>query len=333
MLDAVRRIGSRALTNNVLVSIAAAAFVAIFFLGVPFPVIVLAAALIGYVGGRAGQAAFAGAGGHGPAGGAALADADSALGEAIPGHVRPDGRRSRRLGWLLLLAWLAPVGLLLLWLGPGHVFSQIATFFSTMAVVSFGGAYAVLAYVAQQAVETYGWLQPGEMLDGLGLAETTPGPLIMVTQFVGFLGAARLTPGMDPLLAGTLGGLLTTWVTFTPSFLWIFVGAPFSERLRGNRALTAALTAITAAVVGVVLNLALWFALHTLFAELRPFRLGPVAFDMPLVGSLDAPSLVLTTAALIAIFRFRLGPMPVLAACAAAGIIYYLLGGALPGRV
>jgi chromate transporter len=332
VLDAVRRIGSRALTNRSLVALAGAAFVGIFFFAVPFPVIVLAAALIGFAGGRAGLIAFAGGGGHGPAGGAALDDAETALGEEVPDHVQPGWRRSGRIGGLLLLLWLAPVGLLLAWLGPDHVFTQIGTFFSAMAVVTFGGAYAVLAYVAQQAVETYGWLRPGEMLDGLGMAETTPGPLIMVTQFVGFLGAARLAPGMDPLLAGTLGGLLTTWVTFIPSFLWIFVGAPFSERLRGNRALSAALTAITAAVVGVVLNLALWFALHTLFAELRPARAGPVALDLPVLISLNLPALALTAAAMVAIFRFRLGPIPVLAGCAAAGILYFALLGAIPGR-
>jgi chromate transporter len=330
VLDAVRRIGSRALTNRLQIGLAATAFVAIFFLGVPFPVIVLAAALIGFAGGKSRHPAFAGGGGHGPTGGATVDDVETVLGEEVPDHVRPSWRRSASMGALLLGLWLGPVALLLLLLGPDHVFAQIGTFFSTMAVVTFGGAYAVLAYVAQQAVETYGWLQPGEMLDGLGMAETTPGPLIMVTQFVGFLGAARLAPGMNPLLAGTLGGLLATWVTFTPSFLWIFVGAPFSERLRGNRALSAALTAITAAVVGVILNLALWFALHTLFGELRPFRLGPIAFDLPQVASLNLAPLALTAAAMIAIFRFRLGPLPVLAGCALAGILLYLLGGAAP---
>ena len=324
VLEAVRRIGSRALTNRSLVGLAAAAFVAIFFLGVPFPVIVLAAALTGYFGGRAGLAAFAGGGGHGPAG-ALVAEADTALGEAVPDHVRPDWRRSLRIGGLLLLLWLGPVAALALALGSGSVFTQIAGFFSAMAVVTFGGAYAVLAYVAQQAVETYGWLQPGEMLDGLGLAETTPGPLIMVTQFVAFLGAARQAGGLDPLLAGTLGGLLATWVIFVPSFLWIFVGAPFSERLRGSRALSAALTAITAAVVGVILNLAIWFALHTLFGELRPVAAGPVAFEAPVLGSLSWPFLLLTAAALVAIFRFRVGTLWVLAGCGIAGALLWLV--------
>ncbi|HEX8639758.1 MAG TPA: chromate efflux transporter [Allosphingosinicella sp.] len=324
VLDAVRRIGSRALKNAPLVALAGAAFVAIFFLGVPFPLIVLAAALIGYFGGRAGAAAFSG-GGHGPAGGKALDDADTLLGEEVPDHARPGWRRTGRIGALLLALWLAPVALLVLALGPDHVFSEIAAFFSAMAVVTFGGAYAVLAYVAQQAVETYGWLQPGEMLDGLGLAETTPGPLIMVTQFVGFLGAARSAGGMDPLVAGTLGGLLTTWVTFTPSFMWIFVGAPFSERLRHNRALSAALTAITAAVVGVILNLAIWFALHALFRELDAVSVGPIGFDAPVLASVNLPALALTLAALVAIFRFKAGPLPVLAGCGLAGALFWLI--------
>ena len=166
-------------------------------------------------------------------------------------------------------------------LGTQNVFSQIALFFSKMAMVTFGGAYAVLAYVAQQAVEHYGWLKPGEMLDGLGMAETTPGPLIMVLQFVGFMAAFRHPGPLSPLLAGTLGGLLATWVTFTPCFLWIFLGAPFAEKLRGVKALNAALSAITAAVVGVVLNLAVWFAVHTLFHETVPVRTALFAFDPP----------------------------------------------------
>src|SRR6185437_15328524 len=170
--------------------------------------------------------------------------------------------------WLSL--WLVPVTALLILLGPHDVFSQIAVFFSKMAMVTFGGAYAVLAYVAQQAVETYGWLKPSEMLDGLGMAETTPGPLIMVLQFVGFMAAYRDPGSLSPMLAGTLGGLLATWVTFTPCFLWIFLGAPFIEVLRGNRALNGALSTITAAVVGVILNLAIWFGVHALFRQVRP---------------------------------------------------------------
>jgi chromate transporter len=193
-----------------------------------------------------------------------------------------------------------------------------------MAVVTFGGAYAVLAYVAQQAVETYHWLRPGEMLDGLGMAETTPGPLIMVTQFVGFMGAFRAPGNLDPLFAGVLGGLLTTWVTFVPCFLWIFLGAPFIEALRGNKALSAALATITAAVVGVVLNLAIWFALHVLFAEVHEIPVAGIPLDVPVLGSINAPSLLLTIAAMLAVFRFKLGMIPVLAACSAVGVTLHL---------
>ena len=326
VLEAVRRIGSRALKNGTMRAIAAAAFVAIFFLAVPFPLIVLAAGLIGWIGGRAGSPAFAAGGGHGSGGGAAVPDSETALGDHIPDHARPNLAWSLKISGIFLILWLAPVALLIALLGPDHVFSQIAIFFSKMAVVTFGGAYAVLAYVAQQAVEHYGWLTPGEMLDGLGMAETTPGPLIMVTQFVGFMGAFRQATGMDPMLAGTLGGILTTWVTFTPCFLWIFLGAPFIEKMRGNRALAGALSAITAAVVGVILNLAIWFALHTLFGEVREQRLGPLRLDIPVPATVDPAAILLTLAALVAMFRFKFGPLPVLAACAAAGVVYRTLG-------
>ena len=192
-------------------------------------------------------------------------------------------------------------------LGPANVFSQIAVFFSKMAVVTFGGAYAVLAYVAQAAVGDYGWLKPGEMLDGLGMAETTPGPLIMVLQFVGFMGGFRHPGTLPPLAAGALAGLLTTWVTFVPCFLWIFLGAPFIEVLRANRALQGALAAITASVVGVILNLAAWFALHTLFGEVRDLRWGVLHLQLPTLASLHPVSLALMLAAILAIFRFKLG--------------------------
>ena len=195
-----------------------------------------------------------------------------------------------------------------------------------MAMVTFGGAYAVLAYVAQQAVENYGWLSAGEMLDGLGMAETTPGPLIMVLQFVGFMGAFRDPGGLSPLVAGTLGGLLATWVTFTPCFLWIFLGAPFIETLRGNKPLAGALSAITAAVVGVILNLAIWFAVHTIFAEVRQLAWGPLAFDARVLTSVNVWALSLSLAAVVAMFRFKAGMIPTLAACSAAGIVLYLLG-------
>jgi chromate transporter len=195
-----------------------------------------------------------------------------------------------------------------------------------MAMVTFGGAYAVLAYVAQQAVEHYGWLAPGEMHDGLGMAETTPGPLIMVQQFVGFMAAYRDPGALSPVLAGTLGGLLATWVTFTPCFLWIFLGAPFVEALRDNKVIDGALSAITAAVVGVILNLAIWFALHTIFHDVTPIRAYGLSFDMPVASSVDAWALALSLAAILAIFRFKAGMIPTLAGCCGVGMLLYGLG-------
>ena len=327
VLEAVVRIGRRSLKNNTMIGIAAFAFIAIFFYSVPFPVIVLGAGLIGYLGGRAGHPAFQTGGGHGKVGDTQVADADSALGESMPAHARPTVGWSLKIAAVFLVLWLGPVLALVLSLGPGNVFSHIAVFFSKMAVVTFGGAYAVLAYVAQEAVETYGWLKAGEMLDGLGMAETTPGPLIMVLQFVGFMGAFRDPGTLHPMVAGTLGGILATWVTFTPCFLWIFLGAPYIETIRGNKALSAALATITAAVVGVVLNLAVWFALHVLFAEVNEVRWLGMKIEVPVPGSANIPSLILTLGAILAVFRFKIGMIPVLLACSALGILYYLVTG------
>src|SRR5204863_4907031 len=220
----------------------------------------------------------------------------------MPDHARPTTAWALKIAAVFLTLWIVPVLLLVLGLGPSHVFSQIAVFFSKMAVVTFGGAYALLAYIAQQAVETFGWVQPGEMLDGLGMAETTPGPLIIVLQFVGFMGAFRDPGALHPMVAGTLGGILATWVTFTPCFLWIFLGAPYIEVLRGNKALSAALATITAAVVGVVLNLAVWVALHVLFAQLTEMRWFGMRLDVPALASVNVPSLILTLGALLAVF-------------------------------
>jgi chromate transporter len=317
VLQAVIRIGSRALGNPARLAVAAGAFAGIFLFDLPFPLIVGTAALIGLAASRFGSNAFAAGGGHGRFANP-LPDEESALGTAMPPHARKSGRSLALVAAFLLLLWLAPV-LLLAEAGAG-TFTQIAFFFSKMAVVTFGGAYAVLAYVAQAAVETYGWLKPGEMLDGLGLAETTPGPLIMVTQFVGFMGAYRNPEGLPPLLAATLGGLLTTWVTFLPCFLWIFVGAPFVERLRQNRALAAALSAVTAAVVGVILNLSLWFGLHYLFGTVRDVQVGPIGLDLPLWSSADPLAMLLSAAALIALLKFKLSVPLVIAACAVAGL-------------
>jgi len=289
--------------------------------------VIVTAGAIGFVGGRLGWPAFMAAGGHGVQSATEVADADTVLGEETPDHARPNLRWAVSTSSVLLVLWLAPVvgcGLLLGW---DNVFSQIGLFFSKMAVVTFGGAYAVLAYVAQEAVQTYGWLKPGEMLDGLGLAETTPGPLIIVTQFVGFMGAFRNATGLSPLLAGVLGGLLTTWVTFMPCYIWIFLGAPFVEGLRQARALNAALAAIGAAVVGVILNLALWFSLQVLFRQMAPVGGFGLSLELPVLSSINPASAGLTLAAGIAAFRFRLGVIPLLLACSAAGVVFYLATG------
>ena len=324
VVEAVVRVGKRALKNNIMVALAGAAFFGIFFLGVPFPIIVFGAVLIGFIGGWLGWPAFQVGNGHGAVKETALVD--SLLGDEVPEHTRPSVGRALRVALIWLTLWLAPVIALLLTLGSENVFSQVAVFFSKMAMDTFGGAYAVLAYVAQQAVESYHWLKPGEMLDGLGMAETTPGPLIMVLQFVGFMAAFREAGALHPMLAGTLGGLLATWVTFTPCFLWIFLGAPFIEKLRGNRALSAALSAITAAVVGVILNLAVWFAIHAVFREVTHVSGYGFSFDAPVPASVDAWALALAIAAAIAIFRFKVGMIPVLAGCSLAGVALYLAG-------
>jgi chromate transporter len=326
VLQAVVRIGARALKNNVMRAMAVIAFVLIFFFAVPFPLIVLGAGLIGFVGGRAGVRAFQLGGGHAAAKDVIVEDADTLLGEELPSHANPTLAAMLGQTALLLVLWLAPVLAPVAIAGDGSVFTDIATFFSKMAVVTFGGAYAVLAYVAQQAVEHYHWLAPKEMLDGLGMAETTPGPLIMVLQFVGFMGAYRHPGLLPPLLAATLGGLLATWVTFIPCFLWIFLGAPFIERMRGNMALSGALSAITAAVVGVLLNLTVWFAVHTIFRDVRPFVTGPLSFDMSVLASVDLWALVISAAAIVAMFRLEIGIFATLGSASAAGIAFYAAG-------
>ena len=326
--QAVLRVGRKALRNRVMVAFAALAFVSLFLFSVPFPAVVAAAGLAGFVGARMGWPAFTSAGsGHGSPGATARpALLDAAYGDALPDYARPTVGGALRAGAVWLTLWLVPVACVLLALGTESTFGRIAVFFSQMAVVTFGGAYAVLAYVAQQAVEGYGWLRPGEMLDGLGMAETTPGPLIMVLEFVGFMAAYRDPGLLPPWVAGTLGAALATWVTFVPCFLWIFLGAPFIEALRGNRALNAALAAVTAAVVGVILNLAVWFALHSLFRAQAPVRGFGLPFDWPVLGSLDPWAAALSLAAAAALLRWRAGVIPTLVGCALAGIALYLAG-------
>ena len=318
VIEAVLRIGRRALKRRELMAIAALAFIGIFAFSVPFPMIVLGAGAVGFVAAKAGHLAFlpkpepAGAGGA----------ADRVL-EHNAEHTRPNLWRSLRIGLICTVLWWAPVAAALVW-GQG-AFGDIGLFFSKMAVVTFGGAYAVLAYVAQQAVEVHGWLAPAEMVDGLGLAETTPGPLILVNQFVGFLAGFRHHGGLGPWLGGLVGAALTVWVTFAPCFLWVLAGGPYVEALRGNTALSGALAAITAAVVGVICNLVLWFALHVVFARVDDVRLGPLSLSVPHWDSLDPLALLLAGMAAFAMLRLRLGMAATLLASASVGMAWRLL--------
>lgn len=320
IVHAVLRIGSRALYNGAMASVALAAFLALALFNIPFPLVILGAGVIGFCAAWAGRPGFQPHDGKSKNGKPVLEDADSALGVELPAHARPNPGWALRIALIFAALWLIPVAALIIALGWDNTFTQIGVFFSQMAVVTFGGAYAVLAYVAQEAVQNYGWLQPGEMLDGLGMAETTPGPLIQVLQFVAFMGAFRAPGGLDPYLAATLAALLATWVTFVPCYLWIFLGAPFIERLRGNRALSGALSAITAAVVGVILNLALWFATHTLFAGHTRLEGFGISLELPLPTTLDPAALALTVLAALCLFAFRLGVVPVILISSAAGI-------------
>lgn len=325
VIEAVLRIGKRALKNGYMYLIAATAFVVIFFLDVSFPLIIIAAALIGLVGSRLNPDKFVVIKGHQPQAGVATPAVDAMLHDQQQGHVRPTLGRTLRVAIFWLALWLVPLMALALALGEDHVFTQIGLFFSKLAVVTFGGAYSVLAYMAQEAVQNYGWLSAGEMLDGLGMAETTPGPLIQVVQFVAFMGAFRDAGELDPFTAGLLASVVATWVTFVPCFLWIFAGAPYIESLRDNRALSAALSAITAAVVGVMLNLAVWFALHVVFAEVNVLHGYGVKLQVPVLASLDPGSFVLAIGALVAMLRYRIGMIPVIVASAALGAIWFMV--------
>lgn len=329
VLEAVLRVGRRALKSRTLVMVAVLSFIAIFFFNVPFPILILAAGVIGGLGNMLGVPGLQGGGSHGSEGtaeGGPLPAIDAAFAQEIPPHVRADHRRILKVLAVCLVVWLTPLVVLALTAGPDNAFTKIAFFFTKMSTVTFGGAYAILAYMAQQAVEHYHWLAPGEMLAGLGMAETTPGPLISVVQFVGFMAAYRHPGMLSPVVAGTLGGLLAKWVTFAPSFLIIFVGAPYMEALRSNKALGAVLTTITAAVVGVILNLAVWFGLHTLFARVVARHIYALTLQIPDWSSLDRWSLLLSAVAAILLFRLKAGMMTTLGVCCAAGIAIYLLG-------
>jgi len=303
VLVAVIRIGRKALKNEVMWVLAVLAFVAIYFFKVPFPAIVLGAGVIGFVGGLFWKSKFETS---------SKQNAETTLSvisdeQESPPHTRPNLQRAVLISFVCLILWLAPTILTGILRGWDSTLFKEGLFFSKAAVVTFGGAYAVLPYVAQQALFHYGWLKAGQMMDGLGLAETTPGPLIMVLQFVGFMGAWQHPEGLSPLLAATLGALLTTWATFTPCFLWIFVGGPHIEQLRGNEKLTSALSAVTAAIVGVILNLAVWFALHVFF---------------PSAGVIDWFAIALCAAAFVAMLRYKIDIIPVVLASAMLGVIY-----------
>jgi chromate transporter len=300
VVEALIRIGRRALKTRMLVCVAGAAFVGIFFLAIPFPLIVVAAALLGFFATRA----------------------------TVGGDAAPAPGRWRHAAISLgigAVLWWMPVALAAAFLGSGHVLVDVGLFFSKLAVVSFGGAYALLAYMAQQAVENYRWMSAPEMVDGLGLAETTPGPLILVTQFVGFLAGYRDAAPFSPVAAGTLASAMATWVTFVPPILFIFAGAPFIEQLRTNQRLSGALAAITAAVVGVILNLTVWFALHVLFGHVQEMRAGPVrwyAFDP---FALDLTVAGLACLAGVLAFVLHRGLVELVVVMAALGVALRLL--------
>lgn len=320
VVEAVFRIGKKALKNRTMVLLAALAFIGIFFFKVPFPLIILGAGIIGVVGGRVRPDRFCVIPGHDTG----EDEQGVAINDRQASHTKPSWGRAARVTALWVALWFGPVALLFAWLGPRHVLATESLFFSKAAMVTFGGAYAVLAYMAQQAVEVYAWLQPGEMLEGLGMAETTPGPLIQVVQFVGFMGAYRNAEPLDPLAAGLLASVVVTWVTFVPCFLWIFLGAPYIEHLRGNRILSAGLSAITAAVVGVVLNLAVWFAVHVAFTRVEEWHGLGMRLLFPDPASANLASLAIALGAFVAMFRLKWNMIPTLGIAAAVGIVYSL---------
>lgn len=325
VIEAVLRIGKRVLKNRLTVTLAGLSFAGIFFFDVPFPLIVVLAAVIGYVGGRLRPELFEASQGH-----AANSDPcnspllDSMLEEEPPDHTKPSAARAVAVALVWTILWFGPIALIVAFLGTESVYFKQATFFSKAAVVTFGGAYAVLAYVAQQAVEHYGWLTAGEMLDGLGLAETTPGPLILVLPFVGFIAAFRNPGDLHPMIAGTFGAIVTTWATFVPCYLWVLVGGPYVEALRGNKSLNHAMSSITAGIVGVVLNLAVWFALNTAFGSLRDVHALGAHLQIPVWDTVQLPSLFITAFALVAIFRYKLSVIKTIGCSAALGVLYHL---------
>jgi len=329
VIEAVLRIGKRVLKNRTMITLAIASFIAIFFLDIPFPILIVSAGLIGLVGSNIAPERFNVLKGHGKSSDKGQTSNTSTCIVQAPYATdsisRPTLRRSLNILAICLTLWFGPMIALWLLLGTHSVYFQEAAFFSKAAVVTFGGAYSVLAYIAQQAVEKFQWLKPGEMLDGLGMAETTPGPLIMVVQFVGFLGAYRNPGPFSPLMGGIVASVLTTWVTFVPCFLWVFLGAPYIERLRGNKRLNSVLSAITAAVVGIVLNLAVWFSLHTLFGRVITRNTFGLRLQIPDFASADLAACSIAALACLLTFYWKKGMFFTLGASVIAGAALHLL--------
>jgi chromate transporter len=322
VVQAVVRVAKKALDSRTLVVLAVVSFLALALFGVPFPVVVALAGFAGWALGRWRPSALPRArAADGPDAGPPPVISDDVL-----HHEAPTTRRTVKVLLVGLLVWGVPIAAAAVLTGAHSVFTEQGLFFSGAAVVTFGGAYAVLAYVAQQAVAVYGWLSPGEMVRGLALAETTPGPLIMVVQFVAFLGAYRAPGDLDPWVAAVLASLLVTWVTFVPSFLFVLLGAPYMERLRGNRSLSAALTGITAAVVGVIANLGVYFAVHTLFDDTVDVDSGPLSFELPDLTTLRPVPLVIALAAAVLVFRIKWSVLRTLGVCAVLGLAAGLAG-------
>jgi chromate transporter len=318
----VVRVAGRALGHPAMISLAVLAFLALAVFAVPFPIVIAAAAFCGWMLGRWAPSTMQAAQGDGQQDeGAPPLIADDALHSE-----KPSRKHAAVVLSLGLLAWGAPVALVAALTGVGSIFTEQSLFFSGTALVTFGGAYAVLAFVAQRAVEVYGWLAPGEMVRGLALAETTPGPLIMVVQFVAFVGAFRDPGALNPWVAAVIAALLTTWVTFVPCFIFIFLGAPYVERLRGNRGISSALTGITAAVVGVIANLAVYFALHTLFSKTSTVTLGPAVFELPDLATAEPVPIAIALVATVLLFRLRWSVLRTLGTCALLGLSAVLLG-------
>jgi chromate transporter len=315
VIGAVIKIGKKSLKNELMYFIAISAFVAIFFFDVVFPLIVLSAAIIGMLFGSNSKK-------QNQTEKVNIEEESAWLYSEKPNFIKA---LKKVAFWGTI--WMVPLVIVFVVFGGNSVFFQEGIFFSKAALVTFGGAYSVLAYIAQKAVEDYGWLQPGEMLDGIGMAETTPGPLIQVVQFVGFMGAFRLAGDMNPLAAGVFASVLVTWVTFAPCFMFVFVGAPYIEYLRGNKRLTSALNGVTAAVTGVILNLGIWFSINTLFKTVNETHFGPVKLIVPQLASIDYASLGITALSFFVYFILKWDMLKTILACVVAGIAWWIFSG------